>query len=460
MKKISLIIAALLFSTFFYNQDIGLNLSLFSVVTTILLIINNKIIFKQKNTIAYTIVYLITSASVYFYVSHLSIIANCAAFFTLVGHTTELNSSIYITWINGVYTSIVSFFHHNFNMINSEEKIEFKKKVNYLHLFKIIGIPLAIVLIFIGLYKNGNPVFNDLISNINFSFINIPWLLLSGLGYYLFYNITNPAQIEPATQNDLNTGNSLIKNTELNIEKLKEENQLGIILMALLNILIIFFLITDIYYLASTNDYTASAFSNQVHSGINALIASIIVAIVIILYFFRGDLNFYKDNKNLKIIAYTWIILNTILVINIAIKDIQYIYYFGLTYKRIGVLIYLLFTLIGLFSTSIKVKQLKNLWYLFRINTLTAFAILIVSCVINWDGHITYYNLYHAKSMDFNYLINLSNNNTFILKLYAEENELTQERTDSIRAKYRKYIKQLQRKNWQETSYDNFFLKN
>ena len=123
-------------------------------------------------------------------------------------------------------------------------------------------------------------------------------------------------------------------------------------------IVIALFLITDITYLISTNDLRASVFSNQVHNGINALIASIIIAIIIILYFFRGNLNFYKNNKKLKVVTFIWIFLNLILVINIVIKDCQYIYYFGFTYKRIGVLVYLLLTLIGLFTTFIKVHRI------------------------------------------------------------------------------------------------------
>jgi len=203
------------------------------------------------------------------------------------------------------------------------------------------------------------------------------------------------------------------------------------------------------------NDFRASAFSNQVHSGINALIASIVMAIIIILYFFRGNLNFYKDNKKLKIVAYIWIVLNMILVVNIVIKDYQYIYYFGFTYKRIGVLMYLLLTIIGLLTTVIKVKSIKNFWYLFRINTVTVFIILIVSCTINWDSYITIYNLNYAQSMDFNYLINLSDNNTFILKNYIDKNNLSTKRELAVERKFKNYVIKLKDKNWQEIQFDN-----
>ncbi|MFI1770915.1 DUF4153 domain-containing protein [Thalassobellus citreus] len=459
MKKISLIIGALLFSTLFYKQDIGLNMSLFSLITIIVLAIYNTKAFKQKRTIAFCILYLITAFAIFLYKSNLSIIANCVAFFTLIGHVSEHHSSIYINWINGLYTFIAGYFHRNFNTVIEEEKAEPKKRVDYVHWIKIIGIPVTVIIIFISLYKNGNPMFNDIISKIDFSFINFQWLLLASLGYYLLYNISTPIQIDPATEIDLKTGNILTKKSDFLIEVVKKENQLALILIVLLNILILFFLITDITYLISTNDFRASSFSSQVHNGINALIASIIIAIVIILYFFRGNLNFYKDNKNLKMVAYIWIILNAILVINIVIKDCQYIYYFGLTYKRIGVLVYLLLTIIGLTTTAIKVNQIKNFWYLLRINTLTVFTILIVSCAINWDSYITTYNLYYAQSMDFKYLIDLSNNNTFILKNYSDALQLKGDKKHQIDKKHIKYISELKNNNWQEVHFDNFKIK-
>lgn len=459
MKNIPLLIGAILFSTLFYQQGIGLNLSLFSLLTISILFIYNKTAFTKKSTILFSIVYLITALAVFIYKSNLSIIANVATFITLIGHITEQKSSVYINWINGLYSSIAGFFHRNFNDIEKDKKVAPKQKIDYLHLTKIIGIPLVTLIIFIGLYKNGNPLFSDLISKIDFGFINIQWLLFTTLGYYLLNNISKPVRVDPTTTNDLNTQNLLEKHGKIEIEQLKKENQLGFILIVLLNVLIFFFLITDITYLVSTTDLRASVFSNQVHSGINTLIASIIIAIIIILYFFRGNLNFYKNNKNLKTAAYIWIMLNIILVINIAIKDYQYIYYFGFTYKRIGVLVYLLLTIIGLFTTTVKVKQIKNFWYLLRVNTITAFTILIITSTINWDNYITYYNLNQAKSMDFDYLINLSDNNTFLLKDYIDKNNLNVEKEVAVERKHKIYLLELESKKWQEMRYDNFKIK-
>lgn len=461
MKNIATIIGALLFSTFFYKQNIGLNLSLFTIFTILLLAISNTSVFKKRSVILTAIAYLITGIAVFLYKSNLSIIANLFAFFTLVGNVSESKSSIYVKWINGIYTAIVASFSLYFDSLSSEVKNVKKKKINYAYWFKIIGIPLVVLIIFISLYRNGNPLFDELISKIDLSFINIQWLLLAGLGYYLFYNITHPIQIEPATVTDINTGNILVENNLKSVsnKELENEKQLGVVLILLLNILIILFLATDIYTLQNSHQLRASEFSYFVHSGINALIASIVLAIIIIIYFFRGSLNFYKKNNTLKNLTYLWIFLNVILVIITAIKDYGYINSFGFTYKRIGVLIYLFLTFIGLVTTFFKVNKIKNLWYLFRKNAQIAFVLLIVSATINWDKIITYYNINYAEQMDTQYLINFSDNNTFLLKDYAENNTLNSEYEFDINTKHRNYINDLNDNSWQETIYDNFKIK-
>ncbi|NRD24594.1 DUF4173 domain-containing protein [Winogradskyella litoriviva] len=461
MKKLALFIAALLFSTFFYDQSIGLNLFLFSILTVAILFINNQTHFKNRKTQIYSAAYLITGLTIFFHSSTLSVIANLVAFFTLIGHLSETKSSIYINWLNGLYTTIAGLFHRNFAITESKhiekENVQ-KPPIDYLHWAKITIIPAVILITFIALYKEGNPVFSNIIEQIDFGFINFQWILMAGLGYYLFHNIYAPIEVEPATEIDLKTENSLQKTNAFSIPKLKQENQLGVILISLLNALIVLYLITDVAFLTSDLDLRASVFSAQVHSGINALIGSIVIAIMILLYVFRGNLNFYEQNITLKRLAYTWIILNILLVISIAFKNSQYIYYFGLTYKRIGVLVYLILATIGLVSTLLKISSLKNNWYLFRVNTQAAFIILVASSTVNWDYHITNYNFNYAQSMDFNYLYNLSNNNTILLNEQLASKTLDYNSEQKIKDKYNKYVYQLRTNNWQELQYDNFKL--
>ena len=454
MKRIITLIAAIIFSIVFYKQSIGLNLLLFTITTIACLFIIYSKQLKSKKIIGYTLAYLITGFAVFFQKSNLTIIANIISFFIVIGTFSEKETSIYIKWLNGIYTSIVSVFSIHFEKQQEEKR---NKRIKLSNL-KIIIPSIIVFIVFFILYSNGNPIFSDLISKIDLSFINFTWLLFTVLGYYLFNNILNPIKIEPATGLDLETGNLLLKNDLKEISKntLKSENKLGTILILMLNILIVLFLITDYIYISQLHYLSASELSQQVHSGVYTLILSIVLAIVIILYFFRGHLNFYKKNKQLKILTFIWIWLNIILCISTATKNIEYITSFGLTYKRIGVLVYLFLALIGLLTTFIKVNQQKNIWYLLRLNTSIAFVLLIISTSINWDAKISKYNLYSSEIIDMDYLLNLSNNNTFTLKEYLENgNQISLKQQLDIEKKHKEYVLQLKENKWQELIYDN-----
>ncbi|WP_298902651.1 DUF4173 domain-containing protein [uncultured Psychroserpens sp.] len=458
MKHIITIIASLAFSTLFYEKHIGLNLSIFSIITIGVLAFYNLSAFKNKQTILHTFIYLVTAVIVFMQHSYLSIIANCAAFFTLIGVVSQRDTSVYIYWLNGLYTSIAGFFHRNFEASQTKEQVKPKKEIDWIHLTKLVGIPLVFIIVFVMLYKNGNPMFNNLVSQINFNFINIQWVLFSVLGYYLFSNISKPIQVEQATLADLKTTNHLNKSEHISEEKLKKEKQLGTLLLGLLNLLIVIYIITDILYLKTHDITKASTLSYQVHNGINTLIASIIIAIIIILYFFRGDLNFYVNNKNLKAVTYLWIILNIVLIALIAIKNQNYISSFGLTYKRIGVHVYIFLTLIGLVTTFIKVLNIKNLIFLFRKNAQIAFALLVILSAINWDYTITNYNLTKAKAYDIDYLIKLTNRNAVLLHNKKDDIIISNANRLRIENKYRNYLSTVRQRDWQEWSYDNIAL--
>jgi hypothetical protein len=116
--------------------------------------------------------------------------------------------------------------------------------------------------------------------------------------------------------------------------------------------------------------------------------------------------------------------------------------------------------MIGLISTFIKVYSIKNLWFLLRRNFEIAFVILIISTTINWDAFITKFNINYAKQTDFEYLINLSNNNAFLLKDFANSTPSIKNSTKlKIDKKYKNYETVLEYNSWKELVFDNIKLK-
>ena len=134
------------------------------------------------------------------------------------------------------------------------------------------------------------------------------------------------------------------------------------------------------------------------------------MAMLVILYFFSGNLNFFSKNKTLKVLAYVWIVQNTFLVFSVLIRDYHYINLSGLTYKRIGVLVFSLLCCIGLLTVYLKVAKQKTLFYLFKTNGDIWYALLILAGFVNWDVYIVDYNLSKRSTahLDVTYLMNLS----------------------------------------------------
>ena len=463
LKKITLFISSFLFSILFYGKNIGLNYLLFSILVILLLATLQPKKFKTKKILIRTLYYLAASTFVFIYNSSLSIFVSIVSLFALLGALPTFKASLYVEFLNGCYTAIASSFTNYYHHMLEETEAVKKKNINYSYWIKTIGIPILIVGIFILLYSNANPNFNRIVSTIDLSFINLKWVLFTLLGYFILLNFSDPQTIQPLTQMDSETENQLDKSTipMQSSTSLLQENQLGIILLISLNLLIGFFLTTDIFYLHSLIDVVASDLSKSVHEGIYALITSLIFAIIIILYFFRGNLNYYKKNQHLKTLATIWILLNVVLVVITAYKNYLYVTHYGFTYKRIGVFIYLFLSSVGLITTYIKVHARYNLWYLLRKNIHIAFMILVFSSVVNWDQLITKYNINHAQITDIDYLINLSNNNVVELKEFVENNKqkTTKQQAERITKKYLAYTQQLKVNSWQEFTYDNLKIK-
>jgi hypothetical protein len=192
---------------------------------------------------------------------------------------------------------------------------------------------------------------------------------------------------------------------------LRNENTVGVISLVMLNVLLLLINAIDIVYVWFGFKYTANLnLKDYVHEGTGMLIFSIVLAMAVLLFFFRGNLNFYKKNKWLRYGAYGWIIQNAVLVISVLLRDYYYIVYSGLAYKRIGVLVFLLMVLMGLITVFIKIHQRKTAYYLWRVNGWFAVALLVAASCIHWDETIASYNLAHKNTvpLDVKFLLSLS----------------------------------------------------
>ena len=190
---------------------------------------------------------------------------------------------------------------------------------------------------------------------------------------------------------------------------LKNEHRSAIITLFLLNILLALFNLIEI-----PGQFVDRAADEKhylsVHRGVYSLLAGIALSIGVILYYFRGRQNYFPKNKLLKILAYIWIAQNFVLLLSAGLRDYWYIFFDGLTHKRLGVLFYLLLNLVGLISLVFKIKNRLSIFYLLRINSWFALITLVLISPVNWDARIANYNLNHWQKyeIDHRYLLQLS----------------------------------------------------
>jgi hypothetical protein len=411
-NKILIGICLAVYCLLFYQQYIGVNFLLFALLMIACLIIKDKSVLKNKIWIALALGAIAGGIGTTLYGQFLSAIVSATSLVLLANKSSLKEGSLLFSMLHSAYSYVCIPYYLYEDYEAGVKANSFNKKFDYKSW--LIGIvPIFVVVVFFLLYKSANPMFNELTKKINFSFISWPLIRFTLLGWLLIYVYYNQRYIIQLILKD-----KLLKEdlSEITIKKeysifksTSSEYQSAIIMFTMLNILLFIVNVLDMQFLFINRALPIGVgHSEFVHQGVNTLIASIIIAIIISLYYFRGSLNFLEKNTALKWLAYLWLLQNMVLVITSGNKNHFYVEDYGLTYKRIGVYIYLLLTLLGLVTTMIKITYTKSNWFLLRKNTWLFYFVFIASGLIHWDKLIVNFNTYSAKHQEKLYLYGLS----------------------------------------------------
>jgi hypothetical protein len=308
------------------------------------------------------------------------------------------------------FTGIIRFFSFKLNFKEPELINESGRQL--IRKVLLVIIPLILFIIFLKLYQVANPEFEKLTEFIDLSFVELPFFLYFGLLAVLCYGLFYFKPGQKIMEIDLSADNQILSqdyDDKMHHTATQFEWQIGQIIVTVLSLLLFAFIIVDVQTTFGVGESELNR-SQTVHQGINILIGSILLVIVIILYFFRGSLNF-KPSYALKHLTSVWLLLNTVLVFLIVVKNSQYIGDWGLTHKRIGVYLYLILCMIGLTFTAYKVYTQWSTSFLIQRVSKTFLSILVVFGLLNWNGMIARYNLNEdnlpAHKIDFHYLARL-----------------------------------------------------
>jgi hypothetical protein len=134
------------------------------------------------------------------------------------------------------------------------------------------------------------------------------------------------------------------------------------------------------------------------------LIVSALLSIGILLFFFRENLNHFSGNKRLHQFSNIWICQNIFMLVSVGLRNMHYVSQYGLTYRRIGVFIFLIITGLALFFLFRKINLRKTFFYHVRTCGWSVFGTLLIAGFINWDLVIARYNVSPGVKHDYGYI--------------------------------------------------------
>jgi hypothetical protein len=314
----------------------------------------------------------------------------------------------------------------------------------------------AIVALFIIFYKTSSEYFNQnykLINNVIVQFLNLIFGEIT-VGKVLFFilgfTFTSALMLKNEVFKSLFKADrkpgSLVRyrkpTGKPGLRKgLKNERIAGIILLICLNLLILFQNFLDIKNIWVNFSWNGSYLKQFVHEGTSILILSIVISAALVLYIFRKNQNFYKRNIWLKRLTYLWLFQNGVLAVSVGMRNYWYINYYNLAYLRIGVFIFLVLVVSGLFLVVFKIHKKKTGFFIFGRAILASYVILTFFSLFNWDNIIVRYNISHAGEAYFHhdFLVTMPDKTLWLMK---EKEDLfnVQVKTDSFHVYTRSYF--------------------
>ncbi|NQY75204.1 MAG: DUF4173 domain-containing protein [Candidatus Margulisbacteria bacterium] len=454
IKSILLVTGTLLFNYIFWDEYLGINLLLFSLFIIGTTLTLNKNALKSQTALYSAAGILITALAVVYHNSTMAKFTNIVFTLLLIGFT---NQSLLRSTLYALPTSIANYFTIPKSIFSSLQSLGLKTSSLKLiwRYTKLTLVPIVFFVLFYLIFQIANPVFKELSDDImisisdwfsvlfeNISFLRILFLIwgLSIVGWVLYQSdikyFVNAEILYSDFIKRIRIGKRK-SNVQLATPKkpgnplaLKNEYRSALILMAMVNTLLLVVNIIDINWIWLNFEFTEDINLSQfVHEGTYFLILSILLSMGIMLYFFRGNQNFFIGRQKLLIAAGLWIAQNIILVISVGVRNYHYISHYGLAYKRIGVIVFLGLTVFGLVTLFLKMKNKKSAFLLFRQNSWAVCGAFVFMSLFNWDGIIMNHNISHPEKnhIDVRFLLSLSDKTLPILN---EHKEILEARND------------------------------
>ena len=438
MKKLHFILASsLVFTLLFYNEDLGLNWAIFGMMQTALICY----FFQEKFTSRLHLILVVTSVLSCFafawYGDFPSFLAMALSIIFLQFKTQEpklkLLQALPLVFINGIAS---------LGRILMFSQYLPKRKINNGLTKKLIAyfiIPVLFLGLFLIVYSFASDHFSSLFTGYYLDIDAWQAFVLTALGFFIsftFWNYWIPEvcyEKNDLLDNDFKEEAKKQNQNSFSFLDIDFERRSGEITLFLLNALLLVFIATYNYE-QFFEVVKKSNLSSDTHERVTAVIFSIIMAVGVILFYFKGGFNFDEKAKKLKKLAEIWIFLNGILILCAIIKNSEYVSFFGLTYKRLGVYAFLILAIIGLVIAFIKITKQKTNAFLFNQMIWYFYGTILLCSFVNWGTIITHYNITVNKGVEPIFLSGL-NFNDEMRRDYFSQNKLESQYSEISREK-------------------------
>ncbi|SHG89961.1 DUF4153 domain-containing protein [Flavobacterium defluvii] len=436
MKKHQIILACTaVFILLFYNESVGINISIFGVILTLLISYFFQEKFVNRSHLVLVMTSILSCFAFAWYGDAASFFALALSILFLQFKTQNEELKIVqifpLIFLNGITTLGRVFI---FSQWLPERKIhnDFAKK-----LVAFVVIPVMFLGLFFIVYSFGSNHFSSLFTDYTLD-INLPQLIaMCILGFYIsfsFWNYWVPDvcyQYNSKLNNEFTNVSEVKNQSTFSFLDLDFERKSGEITLFMLNIMLLIFIGTYNYeqffeVVEKTN------LSADTHERVNAVIFSILMAVGVILFYFKGGFNFDEKAKALKNLAKVWLALNVVLIISAMVKNSEYVSFYGLTYKRLGVYAFLILATIGLIVSFQKILKQKTNAYLFNQMVWYFYGTILLCSYVNWGNLITNYNISANKGVDPVFLSGL-NFNDDVRREYFKQNKLDGKYAEAVR---------------------------
>jgi len=430
-----LIVGLVLFNLLFWKEGMGLNSLIFTLFSIPSVFFIYPTIRNNRNSIFFGASTLLLALFIVLNHSALSVIMFFLSYLIFLGFSFYNHQHLpQVAGLKGILQIVQGPFR-SIGVMSEEISIQLPFK-RFFYYLKIILIPLAIISLFLVLYSAANEIVASYTSNLfefvieffeNLSFSRLLFFAFSFLCVGAL--LTGPKDFEKVIKNIPILSKVIVRQKrhrgdfiahQKGMMNLKKEYRIAQISLVGLNVLILFVNLIDISTIWIGNPASEQIhLKTFVHQGTYILIVSILLAMSLLVVLFRKNINFLPKNKSLKVMAYFWIAQNAIMVISVFLRNYTYIQWHGLAYKRIGVMVFLILTLYGLWTMYQKVRSKHSLRFLIRQNSFAVFTALLICSALNWDVLITKYNLENKfyGAIDIGHLIyNVSTKNYQLLK--------------------------------------------